>query len=575
MTSERENIEIMRQLTEDFFKEIVTKVPRNLEIRQCAILQVVKLILLKEKFVKKDSENHCIVFRGTKEQLHELRALAHYIKKHATQLNLGNDLSVITLDENGNKFLSDIQVKQDLLILHRLRDALAHGHFKLSENGDIEVSNQSRSIKNPYKIKCTIPLIEFINISFSLENMSRIRRLLPYLDTENEAKKFIEESYYKYLNTLRLKEEDKKLLKLNQNFIEDKKQKIIRKDSIEKNKYIREKQSEEEQSNKAPKNNLSLYEYIIKSENIETKKIAKRIKEKIKSIEKNDSAQDYSIIMQEVMRDISALLELEEKKDHIVSLYGYMTFLFACSEISNIKKIEALNFHGLDIFNQGDSDITKIKQDLEKFISDKNKEMAIPRGENGIGSCIEKAMQDSESIGKAYNLSKEYSKIMEQIIKKTSNINTKIYSHLRNAIEHGNFELQPIEIQESDSQQETIILEDKKNQLDSTDSSQFLASVTPQDLFNIGKQIENNRDISNLTLENFIGILSGLVEDKNVITIFRNNIMDIHKLIFKDYTDEQILNTNIYDIIEWQRESYQDFRERLGIKQNEVSSSKK
>ena len=56
MTSERENIEIMRQLTEDFFKEIVTKVPRNLEIRQCAILQIVKLILLKEKFVKKDSE---------------------------------------------------------------------------------------------------------------------------------------------------------------------------------------------------------------------------------------------------------------------------------------------------------------------------------------------------------------------------------------------------------------------------------------------------------------------------------------------------------------------------------------
>jgi hypothetical protein len=65
------------------------------------------------------------------------------------------------------------------------------------------------------------------------------------------------------------------------------------------------------------------------------------------------------------------------------------------------------------------------------------------------------------------------------------------------------------------------------------------------------------------------------VEDKNVITTFRNNIIDIHKLIFKNCSDEQILNTNIYDIIKWQRESYQNFRERLGIKQNEVSSRKK
>jgi len=95
------------------------------------------------------------------------------------------------------------------------------------------------------------------------------------------------------------------------------------------------------------------------------------------------------------------------------------------------------------------------------------------------------------------------------------------------------------------------------------------------DLFNIGKQIESNSAISNLTLESFIGILSGLVEDKNVITTFRNNIIDIHKLIFKNCSDEQILNTNIYDIIKWQRESYQNFRERLGIKQNEVSSRKK
>ena len=110
-----------------FASKCISDKLKDLNPNEYYILQISKFILLKEKLIKKDRKSNLhFDYDCYHEYVPTIKEIGDTLIKNATKLQIKNVLNVIIEPE---KYNNDLELKYYILLIHKLRDCLAHGTY--------------------------------------------------------------------------------------------------------------------------------------------------------------------------------------------------------------------------------------------------------------------------------------------------------------------------------------------------------------------------------------------------------------------------------------------------------------
>lgn len=478
-----------------------------------------KFVLIKEKILKKDSQNNILHFDSDKNKgiIPEIQKIANEIKKHGTYVRHSTLIDVTGFLANDENF------KDDLWIYNKMRDSFMHGHYEIdADNNEIIIDNDHMQDKDPFLLKCKLP-VSLINIDFGdiKQNKSTYFR------------KVMVDSFKNELQNKEISKESEIDDVLKYKGAIDKYETLPHKERIEK-KNLYEENLEEA-------NRLAML--ILDSDDLDnlynklswqqiylgTKKIMEWIPyEKgrkldvyeglclfVKNYEEDKKFEGKSI---EILDDLKKLIGNEQNR-LVPILYNYMALVFSDENQIDYSHICTrdidYNYSVNNETNQAYSDIVgSLKTKCNHFI-------------NKIGLQISAYTTNPNEHFK--NILKDiYPKFYMDIMQTLAHKNKLILDCIRNAIAHGNY----IGLKSD------IVFYDMANHTN-LDNIKFAGKASPRALIEITKHVELNDAKDIFTMLDFFKELEKVL-DVNLVSKLYHVMNKFSKIVF----DEEIDLTN-------------------------------
>ncbi len=127
-----------------FAKKCLSDKLFDLNPNEYNILQISKFILLKERLIKKD-DNDTIYFNYDlyHEYVDTIKEIGDTLVKNSVVLKIKHILNVVVTPSEYN---NDNELKFYILLIHKLRDILAHGNYEINKIGEIIIRNDSNDM---------------------------------------------------------------------------------------------------------------------------------------------------------------------------------------------------------------------------------------------------------------------------------------------------------------------------------------------------------------------------------------------------------------------------------------------
>ena len=467
---------------------------KDLNPNEYYILQISKFILLKEKLIKKDSKSNLhFDYDYYHEYLPVIKEIGDDLIKNATKLNIKNVLNVIIEPE---EYENDIELKYYILLVHKLRDALAHGTYEIDYmHRNIIIYNESNDMDLITRIP--IDLIEkftYIQVPSRKSDNKKARYIT---SIQNDKLTF---NIYKYDNYSKNNYIDTKYNKENLEYINPK---------IEERKRTKYKLEE-----LAVLRSLVLYANSIGLPHDFLDKIYKESK-MIGLHEQFGKRIPIVFTVKSLVDEISSILGIKTKTVNsyaFVATYNYMQIYLSnrYHELWN-NRPEVLSHLRLSKLNP----MFMVNPDSYKLINETIRTI-IRRTKKAIEKYkFVTNIAYKEKILSDINAS--FKNNINSLLKILSSRNMDIITGIRNSIEHGNF----LEVDGK------ITLFDKDDQSD-IKSVNFMSMASCQDYFNLIETLDLNI-VTPLTNQELLEELKGMV-DSELLDEFRSIIREIDEL---------------------------------------------
>lgn len=171
MQNQEENMQELLRLARDLVEKFLGKNTENkqkLDKKYLFMFSIAKIILIKEKIIKKDVKNNKF-FDLTKNKKYILLILylAERIEKDG-YVKYPDDLNekiILLNNEKSEETKEILNLKKAVFIFQKLRDSFAHGMYTIDlENNSIRINNEV------YGLGCSLEISTLISILFFVEN---------------------------------------------------------------------------------------------------------------------------------------------------------------------------------------------------------------------------------------------------------------------------------------------------------------------------------------------------------------------------------------------------------------------
>lgn len=544
-------IELARELTEKLLNDESHKLSKE----YFYMFSISKFVLLKEKIVKKDSQNHILYFNNIKNRKYIpiLYELYDYISKNGRyQIKRTDIVSLEELNTDSQKLAKAVW------ILNKMRDSFAHGMYSFDfENEVIIINNDHSNETEPYCLQCTIPIELLNSLSFfinDLENEDKkkntLQRYKEYLSQLANQYNINYEKYYNnpYIYNINKKyDNDYKIEKINKDIYYNNDNKInYNYYNIDNSTYnynsTHSEQSYPKKNKAKPQydkfefeipNSSVIRHYINEMEleelrqliNLVTKykpknkheveliyKILFEYKTIIERVYELQENEEFSKKTQHLIDEIYGILDIKKKSkkmDAIVSLYNYMVLSF--SQIKNISDVDLSYVKTEGLYFEFDQNYSNTIKALNSLCEDFN---------NKIEPLLEKYSKHPNDSFR-HSLMDTFAKFYTDVLKKYNDKNTMIITSIRNSVEHGNY----IAIKGG-----YVGLYDQPKQNDNI-TRKFSCVSSPETLFKIATDINKKALKENYTLKDFFKELENVVDNETYKKII-HNLNELSKIIF-------------------------------------------
>lgn len=524
---ENPNLKLAKTITEKFMETEQVKLGKE----AFYMFSVSKFILLKEKIIKKDSSNNIIYFNNIKYKKYIPIILEFYnlIKSNG---NYKRNNSIVELTDKSN-YIADLD--DAIWCFNKIRDSLAHGKYKFDYvNKSLVIDNVASD--NSYLLKCNIPINLLNSFTFISENKEELidkeelrKRYREYIKSMSNNFEFDDDIYnnqyiYKYknyndyilknniisntynidnkiYNTYNYSNINYDLPKLDQHdyytFLD---KKTFEKDLLFDTElysilsYEIDKLSIDELCKLAKQLLL-----IRPSTETEKKYIISLLKEFKSLLQKYNSVKEkekFNADTEKLIREMKSILGIRSETSNtygIISLYNYMSLLFSQTDDINYSKLK-LDSMIIDFDPQNKKDGTGVNyNNVLESIQKKCLEF------NQIIDLQVKNYNEHQNQNFRHSLMDIFAKFYSEIMESLGIKNKYVVDSVRNSIEHGNYNYH---------KKGYIIMYDQNNHND-VNSVKFISAVTPNKLFDISRQIENQNN--QFLLKDFMQQLSSVV----------------------------------------------------------------
>lgn len=544
------NLELARQIADRFLNGKDTFLNKE----AFYMFSIAKFILLKEKIIKKDSNNNILFFDDGKYKTYEPIIFEFYRQVLLTGSYKRNNT---TVEFEEDKYRSKSE-EDAIWCFNKIRDCLAHGNYVFNFDKKsivIEVC----AADNSYALNCNIPINLLNSFTFFIDN------------NDNLSKEDITKKYKDYIKSItkvfNVKEEDynnneyiikynPKVININktyykglglskgsgnsiENYDYDNENIEYDYDSYTKGTMKYNNDNEYDIDNVDISDKLAIKELCNYAERLimikpKTKEGLVKRRELLLETKKLFLLEKSTIDTKKLIKEIKQIMGIKEKKIDsygIVSLYNYMSLVFSQTENLNYSKLKThqlvFAFAKEGIGTNYSNVVESIRKRCEQFNENMN---------NNLSNYEEYKNERYRHV-----LMTSFINFYNDILVSLGNKNKYIIDSIRNSIEHGNFE------SNSDGYIELV---DQNNQNDES-SVNFIAKARPFDLFNLSEQIEA-KDNSYL-IRDFMEQLTSVVG----LELFEetwNNLNKLSFIIFNkdlelDYTMEKMCHEALATVI--------------------------
>ena len=545
------NLELARQIADRFLNGKDTLLNKE----TFYMFSIAKFILLKEKIIKKDSNNNILFFDDGKYKEYEPIIFEFYRQVLLTGSYKRNNT---TVEFEKDKYRSKSE-EDAIWCFNKIRDCLAHGNYVFNFDKKsivIEVC----AADNSSALNCNIPINLLNSFTFFIDN------------NDNLSKEDITKKYKDYIKSItkvfNVKEEDynnnneyilkynPKVLNINKSYYKGLGLPKGSGNSIENYDYDNENieydyDSYTKDTMKYNNDNEYDIDTVDISDKLEIKELcnyAERlimIKPKTKEglvkrrellLETKELLllEKSTIDTKKLIKEIKQIMGIKEKKIDsygIVSLYNYMSLVFSQTEDLDYSKLKTHQLVFAFVKEGIGTNYSNVVESIRKRCEQFNENM-----NNNLSNYEEYKSERYRHV-----LMTSFINFYNDILVSLGNKNKYIIDSIRNSIEHGNFE------SNSDGYIELV---DQNNQNDES-SVNFIAKARPFDLFDLSEQIEA-KDNSYL-IRDFMEQLTSVVE----LELFEetwNNLNKLSFIIFNknlelDYTMEKMCHEALATVI--------------------------